>query len=314
MSTRSTCDIVIRIARPNEWPAAMRLVLAPRSEAERPIDGREFLRQAAAGRLPMDRLVVACRGEWIVGAGWANVLSGRCAAIWVPRVVQGESGAVADRILGTLHSLLVKDGVHLVQSLLPMHDVVSADYLLGQEYRAAGDLDYMVCMSTAFPKSLPVTPLQFEPYRAQLQDRLIRVVEQTYRETKDCPELNGMRETRDVLNGYRQAGPFEPDQWLLVRHRQSDVGCLLLTDHAEHDQVELIYMGLVPAVRGRGWGGILVEQAQWIARRRNRPRIVLAVDHGNWPGRAIYAAAGFASYDQRRVFVKDLRPSVDTGG
>ena len=83
MSTHPPCDIVIRIAQPNEWQAALRLVLAPQSEAERPIDPQEFLRQAAAGRLRLDRLLVACRGERIVGAIWANVLGGRCAAITI---------------------------------------------------------------------------------------------------------------------------------------------------------------------------------------------------------------------------------------
>ena len=32
------------------------------------------------------------------------------------------------------------------------------------------------------------------------------------------------------------------------------IGCLILTDYPEHAIWELIYMGVLPAARGRGWG------------------------------------------------------------
>ena len=65
--------------------------------------------------------------------------------------------------------------------------------------------------------------------------------------------------TEEVLSGYRTTGVFDPQRWLLVRQDGEDVGCLLLADHPTSSQWELVYMGLVPEVRGRGLGIELVR-------------------------------------------------------
>jgi ribosomal protein S18 acetylase RimI-like enzyme len=79
-----------------------------------------------------------------------------------------------------------------------------------------------------------------------------------------------------------------------------------LADHPAARHVELVYMGLIPPARGRGWGRQIVLQAQQMANRLDRDRIVLAVDAANEPARAIYSAAGFKAWDQRSVFLRFL--------
>jgi ribosomal protein S18 acetylase RimI-like enzyme len=170
-----------------------------------------------------------------------------------------------------------------------------------------GQLDYLACSSVALPESPTTGSLEFEAYRADQQTRLARVVESTYSDTMDCPELNGLRDTRDVLDGYRHANQFRPDCWWFVLHRKEDIGCLLLAEHAEHNQIELVYMGLVPWVRGHGWGRILVRHAQWMCRQLGRARVVLAVDSRNEPALEIYSSAGFLICDQRQLLIKTLR-------
>ena len=70
--------------------------------------------------------------------------------------------------------------------------------------------------------------------------------------------------------------------------------------------MELVYMGLVPEVRGHGWGLELVRRAQGIAGRCGRERLVLAVDAQNAPAVALYEAAGFVRWDERRAFMRQL--------
>ena len=43
---------------------------------------------------------------------------------------------------------------------------------------------------------------------------------------------------------------------------------LLLADHPKARHWELMYMGLVPEVRGRGWGRQIARYAQWLAAAR----------------------------------------------
>ncbi len=94
-----------------------------------------------------------------------------------------------------------------------------------------------------------------------------------------------------------------------MRHSQRDIGCLLLADHPESNQWELVYMGLVPEARGRGWGAKIARHAQWEAQRAGRERLVLAVDAANRPAVAMYQQAGLFAWDRRVVLLRVL-----TGG
>ena len=103
-------------------------------------------------------------------------------------------------------------------------------------------------------------------------------------------------------------GAFAPDQWLIVRHQGRDVGCLLLADHPEPGNRELVYMGLVPAVRGHGWGSHITQHAQWLARQAGRPRLVLAVDAANGPAIRVYESLGFRAWDRKSVYLRVFEP------
>jgi ribosomal protein S18 acetylase RimI-like enzyme len=77
---------------------------------------------------------------------------------------------------------------------------------------------------------------------------------------------------------------------------------LLLADYPQHNKLELVYMGLIPGVRGHGWGETITRHALWAARRKGRARLVVAVDAANWPARRTYEAAGLELWDRRVVF------------
>jgi hypothetical protein len=86
---------------------------------------------------------------------------------------------------------------------------------------------------------------------------------------------------------------------------------LLLADHPDDDQWELVYMGIIPAARGRGWGLQITRHAQWLTGCAARRRLILAVDAANQPAVAMYAAAGFQTWNRRSAFVKSLPTSPD---
>ena len=82
------------------------------------------------------------------------------------------------------------------------------------------------------------------------------------------------------------------------------MGCWLLADHAQRRQVELLYLGLVPSARGRGWGRELVRTALQLAHDLRREQVVLAVDANNDPAIATYSAESFLVCDRKRIWLR----------
>ena len=112
--------------------------------------------------------------------------------------------------------------------------------------------------------------LNFVPYDRNQRGRLMDLVERTYEGTLDCAGLercaaDGACDQRLSGDGRVSAGE------LAVRSQRTaqDVGVLLLADHPQGRHWELMYMGLVPEARGRGWGGKLRGmRSGWRAGRR----------------------------------------------
>jgi len=279
--------------------------------AELPADQRQqqtdaLLQAVESGDLPPDGLLGAYRQDRLVGVVLWQLLPGRTSMLWPPRLIDGEDRATADRLLKTACESFEACGIVMAQALLERVDEADDRLLCGHGFRRMADMLYLVSLEIEFPTSLPPTSLKFIPYSEPLAARLSRIVEATYEQSLDCPAIDGVRSIEDVLEGYRTTGRFDPSRWLIVAHEGRDVGCLLLTDHPEHENWELVYMGVVPSERGHGWGVEIARHAQWLTREAGRPRLVLAVDAANQPGIAMYSAAGFQAWDRRQVYLKQF--------
>jgi ribosomal protein S18 acetylase RimI-like enzyme len=113
-----------------------------------------------------------------------------------------------------------------------------------------------------------------------------------------------VRSVADVLAGYREQGVYRPEHWYLVAEEGYNLGVLLLAEHPSVGNWELVYMGVVPAARGRGLGEIIARFAIEAARRGEAQRLVLAVDAANAPAMAMYRRAGFLEWDRRTVYAR----------
>jgi ribosomal protein S18 acetylase RimI-like enzyme len=274
--------------------------------------------QIRAGRASDLVLVEARANGVLVGAALAQVLAGRAAVVWHPRVVAGREvwSSLAQELFGAVHAELALVGVHLAQSLVRSDDGATREAFVSAGYVHAGDLLYMAAVVEAGLSGLTPTArrgsLTFVSYSDNLHDELVQIVAATYRGSLDCPLVDGLRETKDVLAGYQAVGEFRPELWLLVRCESRDVGCLLLADHPSENHLEIVYTGLVPEVRGRGWGRQLTARALDAARQLGRQHVVLAVDAANWPAIAMYEVLGFVAWDRRSVLVRNLRRAVSS--
>ncbi len=257
-----------------------------------------------SGETPWDSLLEARRGKQLVGTALVQVQPGHTAVVWPPRLVAGEPTSTAERLLTVATEKLEREGVHVAHALLDRVEAADEAVLRKGGYEALATLLYLVSLEIEFPHAPPQGPLEFEPYGEDNHDRLAAMVQATYESSLDCPALDGLRGIEDVLAGYRATGDFSPQRWFILCHAGTDVGCLILTDHARDENWELIYIGLVASARGSGWGKQAVRYAQWLTRQARRPRLVSAVDASNRPALEMYASTGFQAWDRRYVYVR----------
>ena len=304
---------------------ALWLLFAEENSAQRAAQVAAALAAAEQGRLSFDGLFEARRNDRLVGAAWTQATPGRMAVVWGAQLAGGEPESTALQLHAAIDDYCRRHEVCFAQALLPLSATLVESRLRASGYCHAAEIRYLACSldderpdepTAAFDDceklAPPSTALRFEAYNVDNHDRLAAIVERTYEQTLDCPDLNSVRETSDVLEGYRACGSFAPERWMIVQQDGRDVGCLLLADYPEQDQWELVYMGLLPEARGRRLGLAITRHAQSMARRARRGRLVLAVDSANAPALAMYRAAGLAAWDERRVFLKIFRPDSRT--
>jgi mycothiol synthase len=286
---------------PHETHRALSLIfehLDPKQRAEQ----IEAVLPSLGGGKSRNGLLGAYREGTFCGAILAQLLPGRTAQVWLPRLVPEESVEITHILFQAMNSWLREHHVELAQMLFEQINEIE-ERLLGEEgYDYLADLLYLACLPGEFPVSPPKSDLEFCPYEPTNRERLKTVIDASYRNSLDCPKLNDVRDMDAVVEGYQSAGKFRPELWSIVRNEGRDVGCLLLADYPEYDNVELVYMGVATGWRGRGWGKDIARFAEWQTRCLRRARLVLAVDAANRPAIAMYSAAGFRAWDRRRVY------------
>lgn len=261
-------------------------------------------------------LLVARRGERLCGAVLAQLLAGRTAVVWPPQLGDGSPASCGNALLGELDRLLRAAGNYFAQAVLK-RDSSGMDQLLAAGFVTGGELAYMAADAATFPHDAPPLPFRLVPSCELPQEQLDKVVLQTYRGSLDCPLVDGLRPIADVLAGYRAVGTHRREWWLVAFETAPEgadraIGCVLLADHPGDEQLEIVYLGVVPECRGRGIGYALTRQAQWIASLAERERVVLAVDAANRPAISAYETAGFIAWDRRTVLIRDFRRAAKT--
>lgn len=240
----------------------------------------------------------------LLGAVWAQPQPGNVVAIWPPQW-DNVRPPKPDLLLTAVLATLVKQGFSVAQTLLPDATVPEAASLLSCGFQIAAELCYL---SAAARSDLPrrFKTLRFVPFSPDRRGDMAAILERTYVGSLDCPVLDGLRPTADILDEYEAVGAHRPELWLFAAAEEGEIGCLLLADHPQQNQLELIYMGLVPEVRGRGWGEELAREALRQAARVRRSRVVAAVDGNNLPAVELYRRNGYETWDKRTAMVKKL--------
>jgi ribosomal protein S18 acetylase RimI-like enzyme len=199
---------------------------------------------------------------------------------------------VSDRLLAHANDWLESLGAKVVQVNLPEEDRHCGDALVRAGFWRVTRLLHFA-RETAGRGASADTVVRLLPYADVDPAVFAETLIASYEGSLDCPELDGVRTAEEVIDGYR--GPAGPSPaWFLSADDDDPTGVLLLAPGDAADELELAYLGVVPAARGRKLGSALARAAVRIAADRGAARLTTGVDERNHPAIRMYDGEGFA--------------------
>src|SRR5262249_40154028 len=162
--------------------------------------------------------------------------------------------------------------------LLPVEEVGLGEPLLRNGFAHVTSLCYMqhdLSSSATAGKGgrLCYVPYSELPGPATFNATLLR----SYEGSQDCPEITGVRTADEIGEAPRAQGKHDPARWWLALAGGRPVGVLLLDEVPEWAAWDVAYVGVVPEMRGRGYGRELMHKALAVARAEGVARLTLSV-------------------------------------
>jgi ribosomal protein S18 acetylase RimI-like enzyme len=283
--------------------------LVERTSPGDPLAGERFLAGATASGIDVSRMWASIdRFDEVRHVCLAVVGAGRTAMVFVTSPSDGEEREELGAVIRAACDGI--DDAILAQALLDVGSERMESSLVLGGFRRLTRLLYLkralakkdaTLWDGSWPEGVTV-----EPYGSAKAGELERALERTYLDTEDCPELCGMRTTTDVVASHRSIGKWDPSLWTIVRFRGSAEGAFLLNPCPEQGVVELVYLGLSPALRGTGLGSRVLSWG--LGRLADRPErtIMCAVDERNMAARRVYERMGFREFDARSAMVRSV--------
>lgn len=228
-----------------------------------------------------------------------------------PEIARAERAACIDetcRFLATKGSAIVR----VAQALPEVREAWAIEAFRAAGFISVGELLYMrrTIARQGFSPPAWAPNVDLIPMHALGSDwerAMTSLLDETYVETLDCPELCGVRETTDVLESHKRVGAFDPSWWTIVREDRVPRGCILLNPNPETRTVELVYLGLAKSIRGRGLARQLLHDAFCRMSEKNVGwTFACAVDRRNVPAVKLYESIGMRVFGERAALVRKL--------
>jgi ribosomal protein S18 acetylase RimI-like enzyme len=146
-------------------------------------------------------------------------------------------------------------------------------------------------------------PLKVVHWSESVRPTFERAILRSYEGTLDCPGLLGLRQIDDIIAGHRATGRFDAGLWSVYEFEGEPIAVLLLAHVPAREAYELVYLGVVPAYRGRGLGAVLVRHALASVAARGGGRLHLAVDAANRPAVKLYERHGFRANAHKAAMI-----------
>jgi mycothiol synthase len=200
-------------------------------------------------------------------------------------------------------------GVQLAQVLLDPADRTTIDLYEPAGFRIMAELIYLHRTLRRAPPPAAPAPAGFtlESYSQANHTRFAAGILASYVDSQDCPALNGIRNIDDVIAGHKASGDFDPSDWLLISHDGEPAGVLLLNRSGQMGGMELVYLGLAPAVRRKGFGQWAMSLALARVWQHKLSSLTLAVDAGNAQALRLYHRFGMQRVMSKLALMRELK-------
>lgn len=310
MDRQPTEQYQIRALRPDELDPALKLILPSLTHgaAESELRAGHFLSYLAQQHLSIDWRMAIVHGSRLAGAVVGIASPGKTALVLLsPCDANSALCEATAKALQTIQQQAQDQGVYLLQSLVAVNVPGQAEALAKAGYQYLADLRYLTLALPAAPQQQSETGgIVYREFHSVDEQSFLQTTERTYQGSLDCPGLDKLRSTQDILASHRHTGIHDPRLWLLAEVDADPIGVVLLTHVPMRNAAEIVYVGVVPKARGKQYGRCLVNRAIKIASQENKDDLILAVDFRNHYAMKIYDALGFMETDRRHAWIRSL--------
>lgn len=297
----------IGTASPDHYGAALWMATGGRSRHAHRGRVTALLAAEKQGKVSFEGLMTATRGNRVVSSIWCLSQPGKIGTVWGPGILSEESDSTADLLIQQAIQFAKQRECHLIQSLIGQENQSAGQLLAGSGFRSITLLTHLEAFTEDAQAEPPHSDLLFrrcEDYRSEAFRNLIT---QTYENSLDCPELDGMRDVEDVLEGYYATSNRSTFNWYTIEHGNEMIGVIITAHHAEPQQLELIYFGLIPRFRQLGLGSEMIRFVLQLSQFLGCRSTITGVDQRNTPAMALYRRFGFQQADVKELLLLPLR-------
>ncbi len=196
--------------------------------------------------------------------------------------------------------------LNLLQMLLQTGDTSRARLVTDMQFQYLAELIYMDCPVAKSGINPPQIGSQFRlfNYNSETEPMFLAALENSYKNSLDCPALTPLRTAADALAGHKSTGIFDPSGFYVIATDTDPIAILLTSRVADRSALEVVYMGVSCSGRKRGLGSMLLALAKHRAMVLGVSSVTLAVDAINTPARRLYGRAGFEERARRRAWIR----------
>lgn len=314
IAERPAASIVCRFARADEIHPALRFVLGAGGRAADDQQLADFLAFAGIRDIDLGELAIAECGGTILWAVLPIHSPGRTTLLFTPNdPPQGKGVQGAIMLLDMICRRLATRDVQLTQALLDPADASTRQLFETAGFERMAELIYLHGAVRKAPAPGPL-PVEFSVvnYSEKTHPIFAAAILDSYRDSLDCPRLNGIRDIEDIIAGHKASGEFDPNHWYALLEMdpsgqtRTPRGVLLLSRLARGQAAELVYLGISPEARGRGLGDWLMRRALSATAEMGIGRLSLAVDSINAPALKLYYRFGMSRLASKVAMMRKL--------
>jgi ribosomal protein S18 acetylase RimI-like enzyme len=259
--------------------------------------------------LSLEHCLIVAEGDHIEAVCLSLDSQGRTSSLLLsPGITAPRLRSVAGELLARTQSRAAERGVQLLQGMVAPESSDEAILYAASGMKHLANLIYMQSDCQHMPSHPSDVPLRWETYRNSTHELFKRVIEQTYEDSLDCGSLNGVRDIEDIIASHKATGLFEPQLWRIGMVGEEPVGVILLGYMEEQHAYELVYMGILPAFRKRGYGAAILRHGMTLVLSRGVSLMSVSVDEKNAPAQKLYHSFGFREIMRRGVWIRILPP------